>query len=401
MTRAGIAGTIILALLIAGCGSSKSASSSTTSAGLCSTAVSRQRPLSGVDNSFASIPGTPFGVATAPDGRYAFVSSPAGDVIDLISLGSGTPKLARQIRLPRTTTPLGLALTRNGRYLLAASNGGAVVLSVERAQAGAPGAVLGTLSAPARGPGARFGGGAIEVATSADGSYAFVSLEDQGTIAVFDLRAAITDDFKGSHLVGLISLGLAPVGMAISPDGRWLYATSELGGPPPGVQRPMGSITAIDVARAERDPARSVIATLPAGCGPVRVVTSTDGDIVWVTARESDELLAFSASRLRRGSRDALLAAVRVGEAPVGLEPVNGGRQIVVADSDRFQARGAQTGLTVVDATSMLNGRPSVAGVLRAGGFPREMSATPDGGTLLVTDYSSGQLQAVGVSGLR
>ena len=37
----------------------------------------------------------------------------------------------------------------------------------------------------------------------------------------------------------------------------------------------------------------------------------------------------------------ALLAAVRVGEAPVGLAIIHGGRDVVVADSNRFPAAGA------------------------------------------------------------
>jgi DNA-binding beta-propeller fold protein YncE len=74
----------------------------------------------------------------------------------------------------------------------------------------------------------------------------------------------------------------------------------------------------ISVAEAERDPARAVRATVPAGCSPVRVVVSADGRTVWVTARESDDLLAFSAGSLLNDPSHALLAVVPVGEAPVG-----------------------------------------------------------------------------------
>jgi hypothetical protein len=48
----------------------------------------------------------------------------------------------------------------------------------------------------------------------------------------------------------------------------------------------------------------------------------------------------------------------------------------------------------VVDASVALAGRSAVVGVLPAGGFPRDMSLSP-GGTLLVSDYTSGQVQAI------
>lgn len=258
-----------------------------------------------------------------------------------------------------------------------------------------PGAVLGTLSAP--------GGaaGAIEVATSPDGRFAFVTLEDARQAAVFDLSAALARGFGRADFVGDIPLGLAPVGMAVSPDGRWLYGTSEIGVPAGsgGLTRTPGTLTVIDLQRAETDPAASVVATVAAGCQPVRVTTSPDGSQVWVTARASDDLLCFSAARLAADPARVLVAAVRVGEAPVGLTAVRGGRLIVVADSNRFAAGGASSDLDVVNVADALTGRPAVVGHVRAGGFPREMALLPDG-TLLVTNFGSGQLEAVQVASI-
>ena len=164
----------------------------------------------------------------------------------------------------------------------------------------------------------------------------------------------------------------------VSPDGRWLYATSELAAGAPLADFD-GTLSVISLSEAERQPARAVIANVAADCSPVRVVASPDGRIVWVTARESDQLLAFSAAKLRSDTAHALLAAVRVGEAPVGLALVAGGREVVVADSNRFAAPGAHSGLTVVDAAAALAHRPAVLGTIVAGSFPREMSLEPSG----------------------
>ncbi len=340
--------------------------------------------------------GNPFGIATTSDGRWSFVDELGGRVA-VFSDGGFTPRAVGTIGVPGSA--LGNSLTRNGSYLLVADGGdGATVVSVARVMADAKHAVLGTLRQP--GGGGASGGGAIEVTSSPDGRYAFVSIEYGDRVAVYNLQAALTDRFRSSGYVGSVPLGRAVVGMAVSPDGRWLYATSELaaGAPPQGVD---GTLSVISLPEAERHPARAVVANVAARCSPVRVVASPDGRTVWVTARESDQLLAFSASELRSDPAHALLTAVRVGEAPVGLALVAGGREIVVADSNRFAAPGANAGLTVVDAAAALAHRPAVLGTIVAGSFPREMALEPSGRTLLVSNFGSDQLEAVAVAGSR
>jgi DNA-binding beta-propeller fold protein YncE len=156
----------------------------------------------------------------------------------------------------------------------------------------------------------------------------------------------------------------------------------------------------ISVQRAETDPAQSVVATVDAGCQPVRVITSADGRAVWVTARASDALLGFSAALLRSDPARALIARVWVGEAPVGLALVDHGSRIVVADSNRFLAPGATSSLAVVNVGAALAGKPALAGLLPAGQFPREMAPEPGGRMLLVTNFDSGQVERVNVAGL-
>jgi hypothetical protein len=53
-----------------------------------------------------------------------------------------------------------------------------------------------------------------------------------------------------------------------------------------------------------------------------------------------------------------------------------------------------------VRAAPVLAGKPALAGYVRAGGFPREMALEPDGRTLLVGNFSSGQLESVTVADL-
>jgi DNA-binding beta-propeller fold protein YncE len=162
----------------------------------------------------------------------------------------------------------------------------------------------------------------------------------------------------------------------------------------------MGTLSVINVAKAESGPSHSVAATVDAGCQPVRVVTNPDRSVVWVTARASDTLVGFSAARLRSDPPHAVVAKVRVGEAPVGLALVDHDTRVVVADSNRFGAPGAKSSLAVVSTTAALAGKPALPGYLRAGGFPRQLALLPDGRTLIVGNYTSQQLESVNVARL-
>jgi DNA-binding beta-propeller fold protein YncE len=365
----------------------------------CSTATAKSPLLSGVKTAMVPVAGNPFGVAVTPDGRWAFAA--LGNSVEVLRTGASLAPVevaTIDVPLPAAAGPggpgtlLGVTLTRDGRYLLVASGSGAVVISVSRAEQGRSDAVLGTLTDP------RGGSGAIEVTVSPDGDYAFVTQEDSQRAAVFNLHRALTSGFGAGDFVGTIPLGLSPVGLAVSPDGRWLYATSEV--MTRTVRTNQGTLTVINLARAESDPAASVVATVAAGCNPVRVITSADGRDVWVTARESDDLLCFSATMLRADPARALVAVVRVGEAPVGLMLVRNGSLLVVADSNRFAAAGATSDLSVVDAAAALSGKPAVLGLIPAGQFPREMALEPDGQRLLVSNYQSDQLEAVSIPSL-
>ena len=205
--------------------------------------------------------------------------------------------------------------------------------------------------------------------------------------------------------------GVAPVGLAVSPNGDWLYSTSELksfselrraahSGSQSLDLGGQGTLAVISVRKAETDPAHAIVSTVTAGCSPVRVITSTSGGTVWVTARGSDMLLGFSASRLRGDPAHSLIARAEVGEAPVGLALVDSGQRVVVADSNRFGRQGAKSSLAVVNVAAALAHQPALAGYLPAGGFPRQMALEPDGHVLLVTDFDSRQLETVNVTNL-
>jgi DNA-binding beta-propeller fold protein YncE len=363
----------------------------------CSTTVAAAPDLTDVGTDFVGGPEEPFGVAITADGRTGFVADASGAIV-VYSLNGATPTLEEvdAFRTERSgqaapppfggVSPLGLSLTPDGRYLVAAEGSGADVFSVAALERkGAPRFTwsVGQL---------RSGGqGAIETAVSADGRYVFVTLEDSNVMAVFDLGRALRRGFGPSDLVGTVPLGIAPVGMAIAPDGRRLYVTSEA----TASHQQVGTLTTVDLARAERRPAHAVISTVSAGCSPVRVA-ATDTS-VYVTARGSDALLAYNAKDLVDDPASALDGEVQVGEAPVGVVLVDHDRSAVVADSDRFSTSGEGASLAVVTTAG---GGMALVGYVKAGSFPRDMAVDRQGNAVLVGNFSSGQLEGLDVQTL-
>ena len=310
--------------------------------------------------------------------------------VDVLRLAPGHAAVqVRSIGVPGPTG--GAALSKNGRLLLVASGAGATVISVPAAEQGGRHALLGMLAAD----GKPIADNAVEVAITPDGRYAFVALKGANQIAVFNLARAVAHGFRSARVyVGSIPAQGAPVGLAVSPDGRWLYAATD------SDTSPVGMLSVISVATAESDPARSVVATVPVGCTVARVITSADGSVVWVTGFQSNALLAFSAASLQTDSSHALLADVHVGRDPIGLALARDGTLIVVADSDRLAAGFPPSNIAVVNVGDALHGRPALLGYLPAGRYPRDVATSGNGNLVLVANYDSGQVEAVNPAAL-
>jgi hypothetical protein len=255
--------------------------------------------------------------------------------------------------------------------------------------------------------------GSFDVVVSPDGKYAFVANEygvasgatAEGNIGVvalqYDANGIVT---TGTTLVGQISTGGQTIaGVTISPDGNRLYATSEVegtlttaaGGSNPiltrtgcyqqagGGTQANGLLSVIDVAKAEVNPSSAaILATVNAGCSPVRAAESADGSTLWVSARGDNRVLAFSTGMLEFNPGDALLGyADTGGTAPVGLRLFDSGKLLAVANSNRFLTGTA-------NATVLSIAVPAAANVVQTiptGLFPREITVGSDDRTPLVS----------------
>jgi DNA-binding beta-propeller fold protein YncE len=348
----------------------------------CTSATAKQTPLRRVRSQTASLGGSPFGVAVTAGGKYSFVST--GNAVAVLS-NDGRSLAPAQVATIPAPGAQGEALTHDGSYLLAAAGSGAYVINVKEAEAGDTGAALGRLTSPG-------GMGAVEVSISPDDDFAFITLQNSSEMAVFNLPKSLAGGLGQSGFAGMVPLGADPVGMAQSPDGRWLYVTQENALTPTPVE---GKLYVLSMSAAETHPKKAVQSSATAGCGPARIIVSANGSDVWVTDRESNALVAFSAAKLLSNPADSIIARINVGQTPIGVTFLRGGTEIMVADANLSHVHGADI-LTLVSTQRALQGGGSgaVLGFLPSGRTPRELGLEP-GGILLVTDSTSGQLQAI------
>jgi serine/threonine-protein kinase len=352
----------------------------------CTTATTHLKPLPNVRTEFVQVGGKPFDVVVSPN-HFGFVSLRKGAPLAVMNTAKFVPTVIQNVPV---ADPEGEAFTHNRQYLLVAGGSGMTVFRVRDLETGGT-LPLGSLASP----GGKF---ALQVVPSLDDRFAFVALQNSGNVAVFNLHKALTQGFGPADFVGMIPIGPNPTGMAVSPDGRYLYVVSGLANT--AVQSGMGTLTVVNVHKAVAEPRSSVVKTVSAGCGPARVITSPDGKDVWVTAGGGNTLEAFSADKLLTDTKHALIAKVPVGQIPLGMVLVNNGKRMVVADSNRDNVGTAAPGLAVIDVDKALAGKPAVLGTVKSGLAPRQFALEPDGKTLLVTNTGSGQVEAVNVGQL-
>ena len=349
----------------------------------CTTAVAKAPQLHQLASQMSGLGGQPFDVATRPG--FAFVSFTNGRLAVLSTAKSPASTLSTA-QVPLGS--LGETLTPDQGHLVVSGSSGLTVYQVSALEQGSTTA-LGSLSSPGQKH-------AAEVAVTPDGRFAFVTYQTTHNVGVFNLQRALSSGFSPADLVGLIPVPPEPIGIALSPDGRYAYVTSA----GQGNSSAGGGLSIVDVRTAEADPAKAVVKRVAAGCGPSRVITSADGQQVWVTVSNSNALLAFSAAKLLSDPQHALLARQAVGAVPLGLTMVDHGTRIVIADSDRGKPAGGASNLAVVNVQDALAHRPALLGYVASGQQPRQFALLPGGGTLLVTNTGSQQLQAVNLAHL-
>jgi DNA-binding beta-propeller fold protein YncE len=360
--------------------------------------------------------GHPTEALTTPDGRYVLVTVDAenGSGLEVFRWEGGELKLVGWQPLGAENAQ-GIVLVPHTKMLaVGMSNAGVAFLSLEDALEGKAQVTLVA-------QGERSGSGYL--AASPDGRFLFVANEygENGNVGVIALHP---DAGGGLHpeTVAHIPTRRTTPGIAISPDGRWVYTVSEVltaeesaklpGHGNPLLERsgctqaagrpanPGGALFTIDAAKAEaltgmpgEDVAKgAIVSEVEAGCSPVREAVSADGGRVYVTARGDDRVLVYDAQLLATAPERAFVAAIPSGgRAPVGLKLLGNGL-LLVADSNRF-APGQPGNAVVIDVADPA--KTKVVQTIATGEFPRNITASADGKTVTMTVFLGDELMVL------
>lgn len=337
-----------------------------------------------------AVPGYPFSAVPSGDGCWVFVSLSDGHGHGSVAVLHDVQRSFALVRTVVSRAAFGEALSPDGQVLAVTVRDGVDLLDVSRLEQPAADPLIAHLRDDDAGP--------VYDIISRDNRLLFVSDEGSHHLSVFNLALARSPQYRGDAFIGYIPTGLAPVGLALSPDGMWLYATSEVAPRSPGLTNrcapedareryhPLGALEKIDVTKAATEPRVSVVTAVPAGCTPVRVAVSPSGQTLWVTSRGDNALLGIPAAALEVGRGQLKTESFAIGTEPVGVAVRPDGKQVWVTLSARFESgkSGGLAGVNGIDGSGHIELMSAPAS-----GFPRNLTFLPDGRTLVVTLFGS------------
>jgi len=149
------------------------------------------------------------------------------------------------------------------------------------------------------------------VAVAPDGTRVYVGNEPN-TVSVI---STATDTVVGSPII----VGLSPVGLAVTPDGRKVYVTANF--------FPGGPVSVINTGTG-------TVSTITGIDKPFGVVVSPDGRNVYVTDQTRASVVVIDAAT------DTIVRTISVGQGPFGVAIAPDGKKVYVTNSGNIFAPG-------------------------------------------------------------
>ncbi len=187
----------------------------------------------------------------------------------------------------------------------------------------------------------------------------------------FDSNNISVINSKTNSVITTIPVGGNPEGVAVSPDGNFVYVTNSA-----FFTSDRGGVTVINTNN------NSVITTIPVGRNPVGICISPDGSRVYVTNNSSFSPDAGTVSIINT-TTNIVIAEITVGISPSGITISPDGSKVYVTNEN-------SNSVSVISTTTN-----SVVATIRVGAYPNGICISPDGNLVYVANYLSDNVAVI------
>jgi YVTN family beta-propeller protein len=255
------------------------------------------------------------GLGLSPDGHWLYVSDVAGNRLVAYALKDGA--LGEEHSVPVGAQPVHMAETLDGRRIFVTNFAGKSV-SVVNTASWTLEKTIATPNAP------------HSIVLSPDGRWAYVGCYGAASIVMIDTSSAT--------VAGTISLpvGAQPYGLALSKDGRILYASDNS----------TGRLFVIDIASA---PTGRVTSSVEVGLRPALIARSPDAATLYVSSGASHSVTVVSLAP--DPAHPSVRATIPVSGYPHGLAVTPDGKYVVVANTTGKTLSVIETATNTIIAT--------------------------------------------------
>lgn len=259
----------------------------------------------------------PSAMILAPSGNALFVTNSAANSISAYTVKSDGTLTAASGTQATGTTPVGMAMDAAGHFLFVANQGQQIdpasgTISVFSIQDTALTQVPGS-PFPTAAPLAPTGTGPAAVAVTPDGKFLYVANQFDNTVTEFSVNAS-------GVLTRLLSIpvGTAPSALAVTPNGGFLYVANSGSSNVSAFAICNQVLTSCSVPTSP-DGSLTPVSNSPfsVGLDPVSIAPTPDGKLLYVVNRRSNQVSAFKVGTASGVLTPATQPTISTGGDPV------------------------------------------------------------------------------------
>lgn len=327
---------------------------------------------------------TPAGIAVTPDNRFAYVANndndgiPGGNTVSVIDLKTNTVKTT--ISDPSFNQPYTVTINSKGTLAYVTNSNGTTVSIIDTYS----NTVIGTIDGF---------DGPSGFAITPDGNTAYVNnYGAPGGAGSGNATTVRVVNLQTNTIVGPpITVGLAPAGLAITPDGQFVYVINYVNG-----NQGTGTISIIKTSD------NTVVGNPITGfSGPFQIAITPDGRYAYVTNFGSNNFAPIGTTvSVVNLQSNTIVKDIKVGIQPSGIAITPDGKLAYVTNYNTLYLGQNFTNLTagigtvnVIDiATDQV-----LCPVIVVGSSPANIAISPDGKRAYVSNYTSNNVSVIDI----